>query len=114
MLKLSVMGHSKLLHPFINHFKSQPFYEIKSECSQEVIEATSGLEEISAFFEFKIPLDKPRDRQSFWVHMKTLTGQEVRFELLDGNVVDMGDGTVVIYGKNYDIFSCKKPSTNIE
>ena len=40
MLRLSVMGHSKLLHPFINHFKSQPFYEIKSECSQAVVEAT--------------------------------------------------------------------------
>lgn len=112
MLRLSVMGHSKLLQPFINHFKSQPFYEIKSECSQSVVEATSELEEISAFFEFKNPLAQPLDRNAFWVEMKAQTGQTIRFELLDGNVVDMGDGTVVVYGKNYDIFSNKKPSTN--
>lgn len=114
MLKLSVMGHSKILHPFINHFKSQPYYEIKSECSQSVIEAASGLEEISTFFEFKTPLDKPRDRQTFHVQMKTKTGKEVSFELLDGSVVDLGGGTIVVYGKNYDIFSCKKPSTKSE
>lgn len=114
MLKLSVMGHSKLLHPFINHFKNQPFYEIKSECSHAVVEASSGLEEVSAFFEFKPVLDQPRDRQSFWVEMKTKNGHELRFELLDGNVVDMGEGTVVIYGKNYDIFACQKPSIDHE
>jgi|GEM_PF-6581829 len=112
MLKLSVMGHSKLLQPFIQHFKSQPYYEIKSECCQTIVEATSELEEISAFFEFKKPLFKTLPRDSFWVEMKAKTGKTIRFELLDGNVVDMGDGTVVIYGKNYDIFAHKKPSTN--
>lgn len=108
MLKLSVMGQSKLLHPFMKHFKQQPFYDLKSECSRSVVDSTSGLEEICAFFEFNDGKANS-SRSCLWVNMKTPDGKEVRFHLLDGNVVDMGDGSVVIYGKNYDIFSCKKP-----
>lgn len=112
MLKLSVMGQSKLLQPFMDHFKTQPFYELKSECNQAVVEANTGLEEISTFFEFNEPSKISSKGQSFWVNLKTKNGKEIRFQLTDGSIVDMGQGTVIVYGKNYDIFACKKPPTD--
>jgi hypothetical protein len=35
-------------------------------------------------------------------------GAQIKIDLLDANVADMGNGVTVIYGKGYDIFAAPK------
>lgn len=101
MLTFQVKGPNEEVKAFLKHFEMQPYYQIMQNEEEE-------LESNTIQFRFLQTLLKPSLRQSFWVELTTLDQEKVRIHLLDGDVVNMGNGCTLIYGKNYDIFASKK------
>ncbi|WP_044642646.1 hypothetical protein [Risungbinella massiliensis] len=48
---------------------------------------------------------EPPKRQTQRIQLTTLNGKSITLDLLDGRKTDMGNGTTIISGYSYDIFS---------
>ncbi|SHE95269.1 hypothetical protein SAMN05444392_105103 [Seinonella peptonophila] len=105
MLNLSIAGPKEERKRFLDHFRVQPYYQLLSpDGDYELKEDAATVVQ----FEFQHQVLKPSLRKSFWVELVTEDQEKLRIHLLDGNVINMGNGNTIIYGKNYDIFSPKK------
>ena len=113
MLNLHISGPTDELKRFLNHFQSQSCHHISAPIH---IEADTDQTQKATFsFEFLHSLLKPSLWKGFWVELYTEDQEQIRIHLLDGDVVNMGNGCTLIYGKNYDIFEPKKtPYSNNE
>lgn len=105
MLKICVNGPEEELKMFLKHFQAQSCHQLSEPID---IDSTDNQHEANFSFQFLHHLLKPSLRKGFWVELCTEEQERIRIHLLDGDVVNMGNGCTLIYGKNYDIFAPKK------
>jgi hypothetical protein len=100
LLRLRVDGKCESVNHFMQDLKAQPQYQLHS---------VSGLTEEDHRNNNDVTVicyldDHPARRKVSHLNLMTSGGKEVKIELLDCQIVDMGNGVTYIRGKVFDIF----------
>ncbi|SEN26546.1 hypothetical protein [Lihuaxuella thermophila] len=100
MLRLRVDGKCESVNHFMQDLKAQPQYQLLSE-SRLTEEDHRNNADVTVICYLD---DKPTQRKVCNLSLSTSSGREVKIEMLDCQIVEMGDGVTYIRGKVFDIF----------
>jgi hypothetical protein len=87
---------------FISYLQSQPQFKMKYGKVERGDQEKSS---ITADLVFSTSLLKPTIRKNVCVELTTPAGQVIKIDLLDPEILKVGDSITHIKGLNYDIFS---------
>jgi hypothetical protein len=101
-MKIFVEGNMNEVASFVSYFQSQPYFKMQYRKVQRSNQDEGG---VVAEILFTTSLLKPSIRKNVCVELTTSTGQVVKIDLLDPEILKVGDCVTHVKGLNYDIFS---------
>lgn len=100
MMRMRLDGTYEEVASVIKEFRTTRSVNLYYESDINQFPSTDKKGKVICYFQYE-----PPKRQTQRIHLTTTLGESITLDLLDGKKIDMGNGTTIISGYSYDIFT---------
>lgn len=100
MMRMSSDGHFDEASSVIKEVRTDNTVDVYYEYHMDHFPNSQQKGKMICYFRYEQPM---RQKQRW--KLTTLDGKSIFLDLLDGKRIDMGNGTTIVIGNSYDIFS---------